>query len=299
MRIHKLIGFLACLVLVAAACSNNAAADTTTTTVVDREAELLAIYEQHPSTHCWSRIFDYVNVLDSAGVGDLALMIGTEDPEFNIALQYYGSFQSRAYQIGADPALIEMGEALGDYCDATYGSPADAVKAAGIGNPSPPTTAAVIAAASEPEPIYEAEPTFEAAGSDTTPTASESERQLPQPVLYDGTDGFPCEFIDIAQPSADEVAHCAFVFWIADDTAIPDWVATPNAVDQLFEVSWEPPFGTIECRTEESAWGTLVCDVFFGADESAQMYIDGNDSVGYQIQAVGFYGNPPGWQPVD
>ena len=51
------------------------------------EAEMLAIYEQHPSTHRWLRIFDYINVLDSGGVGDLAYRIGTEDPGFNIALQ--------------------------------------------------------------------------------------------------------------------------------------------------------------------------------------------------------------------
>lgn len=120
------------------------------------------------------------------------------------------------------------------------------------------------------------------------------------PATSDEATSAACDFEDPARPLPEEASLCLFMHWRADNRDVPTPAATSEAVEQLFAVSWEPPDGNTEpCRKEESAYGEVICSFVYGMDVSVDMYLGGGPTGSWTVVAVGHYGNPPGWSPVD
>ena len=95
--------------------------------------------------------------------------------------------------------------------------------------------------------------------------------------------------------------------WNAGDRAAAARVALPAAVDGLFGTQPTGGAELVRCRFwDDVAEGeypidaTFYCEVTFdNGAQSAQLYVDGGASAGYEVTTSALDGNPPGWEPVD
>lgn len=110
--------------------------------------------------------------------------------------------------------------------------------------------------------------------------------------------------------SQEEVAKALLDAWNENDPGSAAALALDEAVRFMFSEPTEGDAELVRCRHyseipegEYQAFSTFVCDGTFSFDglgvQTVELYVDGGSSAGYEVSAVSFNRNPPGWRPVD
>ena len=155
---------------------------------------------------------------------------------------------------------------------------------------SPKTPVTAQTTAPSPAPTTTAPPTTTSSTQDPEDTEATENR--------DGS----CVFSDPALPSPSESAQCLYDHWKDGDRDVPEAVAVEDAIDQIFAEEWSDA-ELISCAKQDSGHRDVNSEVtctFVGEDITVDMYFGGHPDTGaWTALAVGFYGNPPGWFPID
>lgn len=139
----------------------------------------------------------------------------------------------------------------------------------------------------------------------TAPTTSASTTSAVPPGVSDEP--------EVARPVAlgqEDAAQRLLDAWNAADPGAAAYVATDDVVRFVFSEPTNRDARLLSCRHwsdiedgEYQEFGTFVCEGLFNADwmsdQTIQLFLDGGASAGYEVIAVGFNNNPPGWRPVD
>lgn len=103
----------------------------------------------------------------------------------------------------------------------------------------------------------------------------------------------------------EDAAQCVIYAWKVNDFSIvPDEMATAEVFTSLaaepIDAGSLSFVGCAEEGQDETGLTRVEC-AFEPPDQNdtVQLYASGTPSLGYRIVEVGFYGNPPGWAPVD
>lgn len=98
--------------------------------------------------------------------------------------------------------------------------------------------------------------------------------------------------------SPTEASTCLYAHWAAGSQDLELRVATDEAMAQLWNASWSPPtVSGPECELVSTPHGDAVCTTTYGPDWTVEMYLTDLGHDLWQVQAVGFLGEPP--RPVD
>ena len=147
-------------------------------------------------------------------------------------------------------------------------------------------------------------------GTGGAPTAPDDAPTVAAPTPPSTTGAGPPPVEQLDRSSQIAVAAHLINAWNSNDVKAAAEVAPPDVVEYLFAESRNTPAELRGCRhsseiglDEFQVFATFVCEGTFGADwasdQSIEIYIDGGASGGYEVTAVSFNRNPPGWQPID
>lgn len=143
-----------------------------------------------------------------------------------------------------------------------------------------------------------------------THTAGEADQDIGFPAAAqdspDPTDrpaADPCAAYTDGHYSAQDSAQCLFSAWEAGGTeGVPPQMAGPHVVRTLLSGPMSPEgmrfSGCTDQGQDDIGFTTFRCE-FKGGGASLQLYAHGTSSASYPITEIGFFGNPPGWEPVD
>jgi hypothetical protein len=147
-------------------------------------------------------------------------------------------------------------------------------------------------------------------GTGTAPTVPDDDPSAAAPTPPSTTTSVPPPVEQLDRSSQVAVASHLIDAWNSNDGTAAAEVAPPEVVEFLFAESRNTTAELSGCRhsseigpDEFQVLATFVCEGSFGADwasdQSIEVYVDGGASGGYEVTAVSFNRNPPGWRPID